>query len=351
MSLLDPRPFPPDGYGRLADRMARLIGCDGDVLWVQGEAILALEALATSLARPGLRALNVVTSPYGALFGTWLRRGGAEVTDLAGAPGRPVTATAVRDALRHRGADVVALAHAESASGICNPLEEIAALAHAAGALVVVDAVASVGGHRVDMAAMGLDAVVVGPQKGLAGPSGLAAVALGPQAWALIDRADAPRRSALSLMDLKDQWLDTGRGMLPGMPAALEWWALDAALHRIEVEGIGAVVARHERARRGARAAMATLGLPLWVASEADGSALVTAAVLAAPLDYGALPPMLRPVIEPALGNLGAPVLRLNHTGSKARPMALAEAIVGLGEAMGAGNGTIDAALEAAAWM
>jgi hypothetical protein len=59
---------------------------------------------------------------------------------------------------------------------------------------------------------------------------------------------------------------------------------------------------------------------------------------------------MLRAVIEPALGDLGVPVVRLNHTGSKARPMALAEAIVGLGDALGAGNTTIDTALEAAAW-
>jgi aspartate aminotransferase-like enzyme len=193
VSLLDPRPYPPDGYAALADRLARLIGCTGDVLWVQGEAILALEALATSLARPGLRAVNVVTSPYGALFGGWLRRGGASVCDVAGAPGQPVAVQAVHDAINRNGADLVALVHAESATGICNPLEDIATLARAHGALVVVDAVASVGGHPLDMAAMGLDAVVVGPQKGLGGPAGVAAVALGPRAWSMIDRANAPR--------------------------------------------------------------------------------------------------------------------------------------------------------------
>ena len=348
MSLLDPRPFPAERYGALADRLGCLIGCPGDVLWVQGEAILALEALATSLSRPGLRAVNVVTSPYGALFGGWLRRGGAQVVDVVAPAGLPVSADAVEAALRQHGADVVALVHAESASGICNPLEAIAALAHAAGAIVVVDAVASVGGHPLDMARMGLDAVVVGPQKGLAGPSGLSAVALSPRAWALIDRPDARRASALALMDLKAQWLDTGRGALPGMPAFLEWWALDAALDRIEVEGLEAVIARHQRARRAARAAIQTFGLRPWVAREGDGSALVTAA--AGDLDYPRLPPMLRGVIEPAIGDLGAPVLRMNHTGSKARPLALAEAIVGLGDALGASSSRIDEALEAAAW-
>ena len=91
--LLDVPAFPADGYASLADRLQRLLGTTHDVVFVQAEAILALDAAATSLARPGLIALNIVTSPYGGYFGHWLRLGGAKVHDVAAAG---VCATAVR---------------------------------------------------------------------------------------------------------------------------------------------------------------------------------------------------------------------------------------------------------------
>ena len=84
--FLDLPPYPADGYARLADRMGRLLRTRNDVLPVQGEAIIALEAVAASIASPDVVALNVVTSPYGKLFGEWLRRGGSAVTDLAAEP-------------------------------------------------------------------------------------------------------------------------------------------------------------------------------------------------------------------------------------------------------------------------
>ena len=93
-TLLDIPAYPADGYARLADRIAQIAADQDDVLLVQGEAIVALEAVATSIASPDIRALNVVTSPYGKWFGDWLRRGGADVTDVT-APAGP--------AGRHRG--------------------------------------------------------------------------------------------------------------------------------------------------------------------------------------------------------------------------------------------------------
>lgn len=345
--LLDLPPVPAALYGDLADRIGRLVGCTGDVLWVQGEAILALEALATSIARPGMRAVNVVTSPYGRLFGAWLRRAGATVNDVVAPEGHPVATGAVEAALAG-GADLLALVHAESASGVCNPIEAIAALGRAAGALLVVDAVASIGGHPFAMDALGADAVVIGPQKALGGPAGIAAVALSERAWAAIDRPGAPSDSALALLDLRRRWLDAGRGTLPGMPSALEWWAMAAALDRIEAEGIDAVVGRHLSTRRATRAALRALGLQLWVGNEADASALVTTAVLPAALDLAAGPPALRAAVDLAVGDFGVPVIRFNHTGPRARPLALAEGLVALGDALGATPQTIDAALETA---
>ena len=219
--LLDVPAFPADGYASLADRLQRLLGTTHDVVFVQAEAILALEAAATSLARPGLIALNIVTSPYGGYFGHWLRLGGAKVHDVAAAGGQPITVAAVAQALAALPqVDLVAMVHAETSSGILNPLPEIAALARAHGALLVVDAVASFCGHALDVDGLGIDVCVTGPQKALGGPAGLSMVTVSAAAWEAMSEAGTPSPSNLSLPDIKRNWLDSGRGAVPGMPSA-----------------------------------------------------------------------------------------------------------------------------------
>jgi aspartate aminotransferase-like enzyme len=338
--LLDPPAFPVARYGELADRIAALIGTQGDVVFVQAEAVVALEAVATSLAHPGLTALNLVTSPYGTLFGGWLVRAGADVTDLTAEPAAAITVEAVATALDLIGrVDLLSVVHAESASGILNPLPEIMALARARGIVTVVDAVASAGGHLLDVDALGIDIAVLGPQKALGGPAGLSALSVSGRAWALADRADAPRSSVLSLIDLKRGWLETGRGQPAGMPAPLEWHALAAALDRIEVEGIDALLARHADAAAVTRKAARALGLDLWPGSGA-ASNLVTAAVLPDGIERDALLARLPAEVDitagvgPGTGRLIR--LRLNHTGQHARPAPIAAMVAALGRELGA---------------
>lgn len=333
--LLDAPTFPASGFSPLADRLAALLGTKNDVLLVQGEAIIALEAAATSIARPGLSALNIVTSPYGAWFGQWLRRGGVTVTDLVAEPAKPITAEAVEAALANP-ADIVALVHAESASGILNPLPEIARLARAARALVVVDAVASFGGHALDVDALGVDIAVVGPQKSLGGAAGVSALSGSPLAWQRIEEAGAPALSTLSLLDLKTGWLDKGRGALPGMPSPIEFHTLAATLDRFESEGLAAVIARHTLAGAATRAALVALGLAPWV-TDTEASNLVTAAVLPEGIDRTKLLERLAPLdtgIAAGVGPGTERLLRLNHTGPRARFETVLANVVGLGGAL-----------------
>lgn len=328
-------PFPTDGYAPLADRIAALMGTQNDVLLIQGEAVVALEAAATSLARPGIRALNVVTSLYGAWFGAWLRRQGAEVEDLCAEPGHPITATAVAQALARGPFDMLALVHAESASGILNPLPEIAELAQEHGALSVVDAVASVGGHDLAVDALGLDVVVIGPQKALGGQAGVSAVSVSARAWAQVSpQGEAP--SILSFADQRALWLDAGRGALPGTPSALEFHALAATLDLVEAEGMAALIARHAAAARTARAGIKALMGTTHVAHE-HASNLVTAV----PLPEGIDPARVLSTLPSDTG-FGAAVgpgterlLRLNHTGGRARRGLVLDEISALGAALG----------------
>jgi aspartate aminotransferase-like enzyme len=354
LPLPDAPPFPATGYARLADAIAALLGTRNDVIFVQAEAVVALEATAISLGRPGLRALNVVTSLYGRWFGAWLRRAGSEVRDLAAPPGLPIAAEAVAEALAAAGADLVALVHAESATGILNPLDEVAALAKRHGALLVVDAVASVGGHPLNVDALGVDVAVIGPQKALGGQAGVSAVAVSPAAW---ERMAPPGEtpSVLSLADQRAHWLETGRGALPGMPSALEFHALAATLARVEREGLATRQARHRRAAAAARAGALRLTGRAWVPPDA-ASNLVTAAALPDGLDAARVLAAAAPghMLTAGVGPAGERLIRLNHTGPRAHPDVMLGDLATLGRALAALGrapdiGTALAAAEAAA--
>lgn len=335
--LLDLPSFPADGYAKLADRLAAILGTHNDVLLIQGEAIVALEAVAKSVASRRIRALNVVTSPYGRLFGQWMRQGDAEVTDLVAEPGKPVTIEAFAAAFdADPAANLVSLVHAESATGILNPLPEIVALARRRGALLVVDAVASVGGHELDVDALGIDICVIGPQKSLGGSPGLSALSISERAWLAIDDGGAPAASILSLTDLKESWLDKGRSALPGMPSALEFFALQAALDRVEAEGMPAVIARHKQAAQSTRDGVRALGLNPWVA-DANASNLVTGVLLPDGVTADALlshPAVEAAKIERAVGDFSGELIRLNHTGQRGSPETVAINLQALASAL-----------------
>lgn len=328
--------YPAERYAMLADRIGRILRCRGDVVLVQAEAVVALEAVAVSLAGPGLSALNLVTSPYGGWFGQWLRRGGATVRNLVAEPGLPIEIDAVAKALdAGPHIDVLAVVHAESASGILNPLPEILALARARGIVTVVDAVASVGGHRLEVDDLGIDIAVIGPQKALGGPAGVSALSVSQRAWDLVLKAGAPRDSILSLADLK-RWIDDGRRILPGTPAPLEFFALEAALDRIEAEGLENVIARHALAASATWAGLAALGAPAWVPA-AKASNLVTAVPLPealAPASVIAAAGRLGVELTEAVGTAPARLVRLNHTGPRAAFQTVLSNVVGYGAAL-----------------
>jgi aspartate aminotransferase-like enzyme len=325
--LLHPPAYPADRYAPLADRLKRLLQTSGDVAFVQAEAIVALEAAAASLGREGMTALNIVTSPYGTWFGGWLRRAGAAVHDLAASPGRPIAIGAVEAALAALPAvDLVAVVHAESANGCRNPLEDIAGLARQRGALLLVDAVASFGGHPLPVDALGIDVAVVGPQKALGGSSGLSVVSVSERAWARMRPRDAAAPSVLSLREIKDLWLDAGRGALPGMPPPLEFWSLEAAVEAAEGEGIAHMIARHRQAARATRAALRALGPGPWIAEEEAASALVTTTPVPAGVTVSevvAEATALGAAISPGVGAIAGRVVRLDHTGRRAAPAAV----------------------------
>lgn len=351
--LLNPPPYPADRYAPLADRLQRLLQTSNDVVFVQAEAIVALEAAAASLGGSGTSALNIVTSPYGNYFGGWLRHAGAEVHDLVAEPGRPVALEAVAAALRDMPRiDLVAVVHAESANGALNPLPGIARLARERNALFLVDAVASFGGHSLPVDELAIDVAVVGPQKSLAGSSGLSVVSVSPRAWARMAPRDRHVPSALSLRDIKDMWLDRGRGALPGMPPPLEFWSLEAAVDAAESEGLERMIARHRQAARATRAALRALGTAPWIDDENAASALVTTVPVPAGIaiaDLVSEASQLGAAIGPAAGAIADRVVRLDHTGARAAAASVEANVMALASVLARHGVAVDMAAAAKA--
>jgi aspartate aminotransferase-like enzyme len=358
--LLDPPAISAPQFNTLAQSIATLFGTRHDVLLPQGEAVLPLEAAARGVAHPGSTALNVITSPYGRAFGRWLREGGTEVVEVEAPKSQPIDPDVVRRALeQHPEISVVSFVHVEAISGVRNDAELISRMAHDHGAIVVLDAVASIGAHDVAIDEWGLDITVLAPQKALAGPAGISIAVINDRAWKVLsDNPRAPRGSILSLLDWKEQWLDTDRSVVPIILAPLEVLALEAAVERLQREGLASVTRRHRAAAAASRAGARALGLTPFVE---DDDAAVVVTTLRAP-DGSDARSLVRaasvhgaPALSPGFGELSTDVIRIDHTGERARLDVVLASLNALGSALGEETPdqvAIDAALATAsqAW-
>jgi aspartate aminotransferase-like enzyme len=357
--LLDPRPITAQRFYALGNSVAKLLTTRHDVLLPQAEAVLPLEAAARSVARPGTTALNIVTSPYGRSFGRWLREGGTDVVELEAPIGRAIDPDLVRQTLESRpDISIVSFVHVEAISGVRNDAELISAMAHERGAIVILDAVASVGAHEVPIDKWGIDITVLAPQKALAGPAGISIAVVNERAWSVLaDSPIAPRGTILSLLDWKENWLDTDRSVVPTILAPLEVLALEATIERVSNEGLAAVIRRHEAAAAASRAGARALGLTPFV-DDADAAVIVTTLRTPEGTDATLLVREIKQhgdvAVSAGFGELSHDVIRIDHTGERARLDVVTAVLRKLDAVINheCGDAVIASALEAAeqAW-
>ncbi|MFJ6698471.1 pyridoxal-phosphate-dependent aminotransferase family protein [Streptomyces sp. NPDC091272] len=343
--LLDLPPVTAADFARIEQRVAALLGTGQDVVIMQGEALLPLEACIRAGAPRGSSALNIVTGPYGQTFGNWLRGCGATVTDLVVPFHTAVTAEQVRDALAaHPEIDFVSLVHAEAATGNTNPVAAIGEVVRAHGALFYLDAVASVGAEPVTPDAWGVDLCVIGAQKAMGGPAGVSAVSVSARAWErFAANPDAPRASYLSLLDWKERWIDGGRKALLFAPAQLEMLSLEACLERIGAEGLDAVTARHAKAAAATRAGALALGggIEPFVYESKDAAPVATTLRVTGGPDASEVVAKAL-ALDPAVplvaggGALAKEMIRVNHYGVDATRDVVLAALAAIGGALAA---------------
>jgi (S)-ureidoglycine-glyoxylate aminotransferase len=261
-------PLPSDHpeYAALLDDLTcdlRKVFCASSAiaLVVPGASRSGIEAVLNSLVEPGDRVLVAVYGHFGELLCTLASRHSADVERVDAEWGHIVDPAAVSVALRKTRPKVVAVVHADTSTGLLQPLDEIGRACRDTGSLLVVDAVLSIGGCEVNVDAWGLDAVVGGMQKCLGGPPGLAPLVYStPAAKAMAARTTPAYSRYLDLRRLREAWQRPAESEM----ATPMLYALREALRRVDEEGSSARWQRHAQAAASLRAGLQAMGLELF---------------------------------------------------------------------------------------
>jgi pyridoxamine--pyruvate transaminase len=258
-------------------KLAQVFLTENDVLLMQGEAVLGLEAAARGLVQPGTKVLNLVQGVFGKGMGYWLKGFGAELHELEVAYNDAVDPADVERYLDDNpGIELVTVVHSETPSGTVCDVSAIGPIAHARGALTLIDCVSSLGGIAFETDAWQLDVCVAGAQKCLGGPPGMSLMTVSEAAWERISaNPAAPRASCLSMLDWKEQWIDGNK--FPFTPSVSELYGVEASVDELIAEGLEASIERHERSAAACRAGVRAMGLELWPRSDEIAAACVTA--------------------------------------------------------------------------
>ncbi|MCC6793054.1 MAG: alanine--glyoxylate aminotransferase family protein [Thermomicrobiales bacterium] len=300
-----------------------------DVVIMQGEAILGLEAAAASLIRPGDKVLNLVSGVFGKWFQDFIERFGGETIELAVPYNDAIDPEDVRRALHaNPGVKYLSVVHSETPSGTHNPVKEIGAVCKEFGVLTMVDTVSGLGGELLSPEEWSMDIAIAGPQKCLGGTPGLSLMTISPAAWRAMETNPNPLRgSFLSILDWKTAWLEGNR--FPYTPSVSEMYALESTLTQTLEVGMERFVARQQQIAAACRAGVKALGFDLWPVREEIAATCVTAVKLPDGLNDEQLRGTMRSrygvMISPGYGELMGKLFRLGHMGPmQAHPTALA---------------------------
>ena len=213
---------------------------------MSGTGSSGMETCFVNLVEKGDRVLIIINGVFGKRMQDVAERLGAEVDVIEFEWGTPVKPDAVAEQLKKGPYAIVAMIHAETSTGVCNPAMEVGKLVKETGALYLLDCVTSLGGIPVEMDAWECDVLYSGTQKCLSCPPGLAPVSLSPKAVAkLKNRKTKVPNWYLDLSMIINYWEGKSRAYHHTAPINM-LYALYAALATVLQEGLPASFARHQ---------------------------------------------------------------------------------------------------------
>jgi aspartate aminotransferase-like enzyme len=331
-----PTPIPPEvllaqgsplvyhrgpGFGDImrdvTGRLRQLYRTDaGDLVLMTSSGTGGLESAIQNCFSPGDEVLVPLAGFFSGRFQKLAETYGLSVRTIEYEWGTRIRPDDVATALAERPVKAVLLTHSETSTGVIQPVRELAEVANAAGAMVLVDVVSSLGAVPFEFDAWGIDVAIGGSQKALSASPGIAFAAISPRAWEATRGATLPRfyfdwatyKRFAELPDPENPWT----------PAISVMQGLQAALHLYFQEGADAAMARHRMLSRAVKEGVMALGLDLFGEGLEDNW---TVTAIRAPecADADMISDTMRAehgcVIAPGQGPLKGKVFRIGHFG------------------------------------
>lgn len=284
-----------------------------DTLLLLASGTGGMEAAVVNTLGAGETALVVEGGKFGERWTEICRAYGHPVVRLEVRWGEPVRPEAVAEALKeHPEVRAVFTQFCETSTGVLNDIAALSPVVHEAGALLVVDGISAVGAVEFRTDDWDVDVLVVGSQKALMAPPGLATVTVSERAWERIEAN--PRRGYYFDLVRNRKALSTHDPVFT--PAVTLVEALAVGLRRLRAEGMERVWARHRALARGVRAGVEAMGLRLFSERPSDS---LTAVTLPEGVDGTALVKKLRDeegiIIAGGQGKLKGKICRIAHMG------------------------------------
>lgn len=231
-------------------------------LAISGTGSAGMEAAIVNMVEPGDQVIVGVNGVFGARLATIIERCGGNAIRVEVPWGQVIEPDSIAAVLQRSGpVKAVVLVHAETSTGAWQPIEPVATLCRQYDALLIVDAVTSLGGLPVEVDRWGIDVCYSATQKCLSCPPGLAPLTLSPRALETLKTRRSPCRSwYLDLSLIADYWAEQSRAYHHTAPISMIY-ALREALRLVEEEGLPSRFSRHELNGRALVAGLMALGL------------------------------------------------------------------------------------------
>ena len=256
---LDPNFF--EYYKETCDKLKKLLNTKEDVLILDGEGILGLEAACASLIEPGDRVLCIDNGIFGKGFGDFAKIYGAKVIYFEGDYRNPIDLEKLKKFLeKDHDFKLATLVHCETPSGITNPIDKICPLLREYGIISVVDSVSAIGGEPVEVDKWQIDMILGGSQKCLSASPGLTFLSISKIAWDAILNRKTPIASFYCNLAIWRNWYQ--EKWFPYTQPISDIYGLDCAVDRILQNND--YIERHKKIGEAVRKAIIKSGLKLY---------------------------------------------------------------------------------------
>jgi alanine-glyoxylate transaminase/serine-glyoxylate transaminase/serine-pyruvate transaminase len=304
--------------------LKQIFGTANQLFVVPGPASAAIDMAIGSLVPSGQKIIVGQNGFFGDRLKEIAEAHALRVVSLAAPLGLPLDPGALRVLCeQHPDARVVAIVHHETSTTVLNPLRELVEVARAAGRVVVVDAVSSLGGVALPVDAWDIDVCVTAANKCLEGPPGMGFISVSPRAWEQVDsHPGAGHGWYLNLRTWRTYEQEWGTWHpTPVTASSNTLLGILASLRAIVRVGMPAHLAKYAAAGRAVRDGLGRMGFAPYV-PEAFAAPMVTAfharPEFAVPDLVGWLLAERRIAIAGGLGDLSGKIFRVGHLGKAA---------------------------------